>query len=364
MFEYTLKGIVRNGDGLSLALYYSDLNLDDRSIVVIQNGGFTFEGSCQCMRTLNIRFEENIDKRSGYHWTNIQTEPGVITIKFDVTGDPSSYRFSNYEVLAGPNNIFRRQFFTEYKKVLGDRPMWVGPESSQMDYMRKYVYPGGRSRVLKHYEQYFEKDISAIHLFLLKSITDRTQGPGMFKRDLLDKQEIDTIKRLFSKIDRAVCPGIDYDVVKATVEQLDHTGPIIDFVDFQLDSIDGSKKQLSDIVKSNNYTLLTFWHTACAPCRTFHNQINEIYSDLQDAGIEIVSINVDDSKKLWIESSKRDKISWPNLYVGRASEMLARYQVKCFPIRRAYDENLEYVAADFQNNAKWWTTLKKKTTDQ
>ena len=114
MFEYTLKGIVSNGDGLSLALYYSDQNLDDRTTVKIQNGEFTFHGSCDYMKELYIRFEKNIDNPSGYHRTLVHTEPGVITIRFDVTSDPSYYRFSNFEVLTGPDNIFRRQFFTEY----------------------------------------------------------------------------------------------------------------------------------------------------------------------------------------------------------------------------------------------------------
>lgn len=362
MFDYTLEGIVGNGNGLALALYYSDINLDDRYIVKIQNGKFTFHGTCNHMQKLKIRFEDNIEQLSGFHQTAILTEPGIITIKFNVTCDSSHYRFSNYEVSTGPNNLFYRRFFKEYKKALGNRLMWVGPESSQMDYMRKYVYPNGRYRILKHYEQYFEEDISAIHLFLLKSITDQTQGPGIFKRDLLNKREISTIKRFFSKIDPALCPGIDYDIVKATVEQLDHTGPIIDFVDFQLDSIDGGKKQLSNIVKSNNYTLLSFWHTACAPCRVFHAQINEIYPDLQDAGIEVVCINVDDSKKLWKKSSKQDKVSWPNLYVGRASEILARYRVKCFPVKRVYNRKLDFIHIDFRDHAGWWVDLKGKAS--
>lgn len=363
MFEYTLKGIVSNGDGLSLALYYSDQNLDDRTTVKIQNGEFTFHGSCDYMKELYIRFEKNIDNRSGYHRTLVHTEPGVITIRFDVTSDPSYYRFSNFEVLTGPDNIFRRQFFTEYKKALGERPLWIFPESSQMDYMRKYVYPAPRSRVLKLYEQYFAEETSAIHLYLLKSITDQTQGPGEFKGEYLKMKEIELIRNLFSKLDPNLAPGLDYERVKAAVEQLGHASPEINFVDDTLLSINETEVQLSKLVQENRLTVLTFWHTSCGPCRAFNKEISKQYLELKAVGIEFISLNVDDSKTLWKKSSEEDAITWPNLYIGRASVLLARYRINCFPSKRVYDKNLALVSMDVQNNASWWTTLKDKVSD-
>lgn len=364
MFKYTLEGIVANGDGLSLALYYSDQNLDDRITVKIQNGGFTFQGSCDYMKELNIRFEKNIDKLSGYHRTLVHTEPGVITIRFDVTGDPSYYRFSNFEILTGPDNIFRRQFFTEYEKALGDRPLWIVSEPSQMEYMRKYVYPGPRSRVLKLYEQYFAEDISAVHLYLLKSITDQTQGPGYFKGEHLPVKEIEVIRNLFSKLDPNLAPGRDYERVKTAVEQLGHASPEINFVDATLLSINEAEIQISKLVQENKLTVLVFWHTGCGPCRAFHKEISKQYLELKEAGIEFISLNVDDSKTLWKKSSEEDAITWPNLYIGWASELLARYRINRFPSKRVYDKNLAFVSMDVQSKIIWWTTLKKKITDQ
>lgn len=364
MFEYTLKGIASNGDGLSLALYYSDQNLDDRTTVKIQNGEFTFHGSCDYMKELYIRFEKNIDKLSEYSQKLVLTEPGVITIRFDITGDPSFYMFSNFEVLTGPDNIFRRQFFTEYKKALGKSPLWIFPESSQMDYMRKYVYPGPRSRVLKLYEEYFAEETSAIHLYLLKSITDQTQGPGEFKGEYLKAKEKELIRNLFSKLDPNLAPGLDYERVKAAVEQLGNTSPETNFVDDTLLSINEAEIQLSKLVQENRLTVLAFWHTGCGPCRAFNKEISKQYLELKEAGIEFISLNVDDSKILWKKSSEEDAITWPNLYVGWASELLTRYRIKCFPAKRVYDKNMKFVSMDVQSKANWWTTLKKKITDQ
>ncbi|MBX2873795.1 MAG: AhpC/TSA family protein [Saprospiraceae bacterium] len=360
MFKYTLKGIVANGDGLSLALYYSDQNLDDRTIVKIQNGGFTFHGSCDYMKELYIRFEKNIDNLSGYSRKLVHTEPGVITIRFDVAGDPSYYRFSNFEVLTGPDNIFRRQFFTEYKKALGERPLWIFPESSQMDYMRKYVYPGPRSRVLKLYEKYFAEETSAIHLYLLKSITDQTQGPGEFNGEYLKGEEIELIRNLFSKLDPNLAPGLDYKRVKAAVEELGKVSQVINFIDYTLPSIDGKEIQLSKVVQVNKLTLLTFWHTACGPCRAFHKEVSAQYSELKKRGFEVISLNVDDSKSLWKKSSTEDAIAWPNLYIGGGSELLARYHIKRFPSKRLYDNTLSFVGIEAKNSIGWWNAVSKK----
>lgn len=228
--------------------------------------------------------------------------------------------------------------------------------------MRKYVYPDARTRILKPYQQYFEQNISAVHLYLLKSITDQTQRPGYFRGEYLNAKEIDIIKQLFSKINPTLSHLPDYLIMKAAVEELDNIESEINFTDYILSAIDGAEIQLSKLVQRNTLTVLSFWHTLCGPCRAFHQEIRERYPALKAGGVEFVSLNTDESKSLWKKSSDEDVISWPNLYIGRKSEVLVRYRIRGFPAKRVFDKNLRFVDLDATDRRSWWKDLSKKVT--
>lgn len=358
MYAYTIEGVVTNGEGLTLALYTSDQGIDERITTKIEKGKFVFKGTTAYIKAAKIRFENTINKETRFMALPVYTEPGTTTLKFEVAGEPSLYHFIEFEVIHGPENKFMRSFFSDYKKAIGDKPVWVSRDPDQAKDLQRNVYPAVRSRILKVYDQYFEKDISEIHLYLLKHLTGQIRGPGMFEKNQLSKEEIDKVKAYFQKLDPALSKNIDYQIVKATIDRIHIDRPEKDFADYELESINGEKKHLSEWVKKNRFTILCFWHAGCARCRVFHKEINTEYESLKEHGIELISINVDESQVLWRKASTEDQIPWPNLYAGRASTILARYHVRGFPAKIVYDRNRKLIDINFKNKHELWDWVK------
>lgn len=67
------------------------------------------------------------------------------------------------------------------------------------------------------------------------------------------------------------------------------------------------------------------------------------YAKLQAKGIEIIAINVDDSRAKWEKTSGADSIRWTNLYAGENAGQELKYGVKGYPTKLAFDRNLDFV---------------------
>lgn len=354
MIEYTIKGIVANGDGLALAFYTSDQGLDERSTTKIENGKFIFKGTSEYIKQVNIRFEDSIGSNIGYMRLPIYIEPGDITIKFDVSKESNDYRFSNFEVIEGPENKFVRSFFADYKKAIGDKPIWITSDPDEVRDLQMNVYPGVRSRILEVYDSYFKKDVSAIHLYILKWLTDQFRAPGAFEKNQLSREEIDQIMSFFQKLDTDLAKNGDYRRMKATLDRIAKPGLEKDFVDYELETIGGEKEYLSKLIKRNDFTILSFWSSSCTRCRAFHKKIKHSHEKLEQNRTGVISINVDDSKGLWQRSSLEDEITWPNLYAGQLSTILAVYQIRSFPAKIVYDKDLKFIDLETGNQDKLW----------
>ena len=62
--------------------------------------------------------------------------------------------------------------------------------------------------------------------------------------------------------------------------------------DFRLKSTDGKTYRLSDYT-GKKVVVLSFWNISCKPCRKEMPKLQEIYEELADKGLEILSINTD-----------------------------------------------------------------------
>ena len=95
-----------------------------------------------------------------------------------------------------------------------------------------------------------------------------------------------------------------YDKVKA--KQLTGKAPA-----FELPDVNGKIVRLSDF--QGKHVLLDFWASWCAPCRKKNKELNQQYPELRDAGLEVISISLDNKKDLWLSAVKEDQIHWMQL---------------------------------------------------
>lgn len=116
--------------------------------------------------------------------------------------------------------------------------------------------------------------------------------------------------------------------------------------DFTASLVDGSDFELSDL--RNNYVLLDFWGSWCAPCRrdnpnlvALHNQFhNKSYKDAEN--FEVVTVALEKNDKQWKKAAEKDGFIWKNQIVKTARYVLTdpiaiKYGVKDVPSKFLID---------------------------
>lgn len=346
-FEFILEGNAKNGNGKVISLYIPSKGLDQRLKSSIENGKYHFQGKASYIENAKIRFEENIVTNSHiYSSKTVFIEPGITQIDFTVAGDSMLHILDSLNILKGSNNIY---FYNTKPSFYEAYSCWVFSDQERIDSMQQFVYPGVRESVLGVYDSlYAETEYPAVSLYFLKVITDGFERNGPFRKDQLNDKEIEKLINYFTKANTSLAEYPNYSIVQSSIEKLKDINQKIHFTDYEFIDINGQLIRLSDVIKKNNVTVLDFWWSGCIPCRIFHRQTSAVYDSLHRYGIEIIGINVDESKIRWQESALEDSIQWINLYAGAVSEIEIKYNISAFPTKLVFDKNQNLIDFEFK----------------
>lgn len=104
--------------------------------------------------------------------------------------------------------------------------------------------------------------------------------------------------------------------------------------DFLRKSIKGETIKLSDF-RNENYVLLDFWASWCAPCIKEIPQIKKIYEDYSDIGLKIIGVSSDDNKQDWLHAVEKYSMDkWT--HVLRYSDPSDNFFIKADDISEMY----------------------------
>lgn len=108
--------------------------------------------------------------------------------------------------------------------------------------------------------------------------------------------------------------------------------------DFSLPSAtaQGQTLALNDLRRGRKAVLVNFWFAGCGPCRAEFPHLQKMYTELKDKGLEVVAIDMGDSRDEIGKVIAKDHLTFPVAVGGQPPEgdpanVFARYGVQLYP---------------------------------
>ncbi|MEA3478575.1 MAG: thioredoxin family protein [Bacteroidota bacterium] len=345
-FDYLIQGHVINGDSIEISLYRPGMGMDERQTVTITDGKYQFSGTAQLPEAAIIRFEKDIvDPGPVSCIATVFIEQDSVKYDFEIDKRDFGYCFKNHNYLAGRNNLY---YASSKDKFFESARTWIYGDQKKMDSMHKFVYPEIKTNTLNVYEElFYQNENQIVSLYFLDNIAINNRK--IFDPAHLTQLEKEKLRFFMEGIDPEFHSTKGYIFLQNHITNLLSEGQIKGFKDFQLINTNNEITGLADHIKPNQVTMLYFWFSGCGPCRKFNRETSKIYGDLKEQGIEIISINSDQSKEYWKKSSVMDSITWTNLYAGDKAEISAYYNIHRYPTTLVYDKSLNLLGTGISN---------------
>ncbi len=96
-------------------------------------------------------------------------------------------------------------------------------------------------------------------------------------------------------------------------------------------------------------TLIDFWASWCAPCRTANPKVVALYNEFHGKGFNVISVSLDTDAAEWKEAIAKDKLTWTqvsNLAEMEKDPIVKQYGVKLIPTTYLLDASGKIVGID------------------
>ena len=349
VIEFEIIGYIKKNEGLELSIVIPSAKEETKITSKVNNGKILFKGKSKKNQYVEIRLEEDIinNKESNISYLPIFLESKVI-FKIDVkeSNDPnsSSKLFENIEIEEGINN---KIFYKEaYNPTIGNHFTFVPNYNLKKDSLHKYVYPKEKDLFFRKFDSTFNKKPSIAYLQIITSYLNQNFPP--FDKEYLSEQEKFKLSEILRNVNEELKNTNTFKELQLGINSLiKENKSLIKFENFSLPNKDGKKINLKEVIQKNNYTVLDFWWSGCAPCRKFNRNGTETYPELKKNGIEIIGVNTDMSTEIWKKGSEKDGIKWIDLFAGPNSEIQSSYNIKAFPTKIIFNSKLEIINFEF-----------------
>jgi peroxiredoxin len=106
--------------------------------------------------------------------------------------------------------------------------------------------------------------------------------------------------------------------------------------DFALVDMQGKKHRLSDY--RGQGVFLNFWGTWCPPCKKEMPYINNQYNQYKDNGVQVVSVDIQESELAVNQFAERLKLDFP-IMIDKDKEVMNTYGIDLLPATFLIDKN-------------------------
>ena len=129
-----------------------------------------------------------------------------------------------------------------------------------------------------------------------------------FESYLMDNYSFEEVKSFYNRLTDRVkqsAPGIE---LKKKIDEMGTVSVGGIAPNFKAMTPDGKELSLYDL--RGHIVLLDFWASWCGPCRAENPHVKELYEKYHDAGLEVISVSLDDKKDKWLKAIEQDGLPW------------------------------------------------------
>lgn len=130
----------------------------------------------------------------------------------------------------------------------------------------------------------------------------------LFSGKKMQWQRLDSILALF---DEPIHKSVYYTYLQRTVDAKKRIQPGQPAADFVVKDLDGREYSLNSF--KGHYLLMTFSASWCGPCKYEYPFLVKAYEKFADQGLEVIIMNVDDSREKWAGDVEKYKFPFPVL---------------------------------------------------
>lgn len=160
--------------------------------------------------------------------------------------------------------------------------------------------------------------------------TDNFAGVALLSQ-MLNEMSLDEVREAVDKFSPEMQEHTYIKELKEQLKAFATVEPGGQYLDFELEGIDGGKVVLSDLLAKGDYVLLDFWASWCGPCMNEVPYLIDTYKTYGGKGFEILGVSLDNDAAKWKQAAARMPWVHASDLKGWESAVAQLYKVHSIP---------------------------------
>lgn len=157
--------------------------------------------------------------------------------------------------------------------------------------------------------------------------------------------ELEELEKSLNNFDTALSHSIYTGFLNAYLATLKRVAVGQMYVPFSMADSSGTMVSVSGLI-GQNYLLVDFWASWCAPCRAENPNIAALYNQYHDSGFDIIGVSFDSNRDRWLGAIKDDGLTWNHVsdLAGWGNKVGKLYGIRSIPSNILIDPSGKIIA--------------------